>query len=176
MYNNKKGYILGGLISYNKKTILNDTYLASFKERRGIKTALIRVVDNNTGNYFEQELPFGKNQYFSFRVFYNKGIASIKSMVRVDFSKENCETCEEDGYYLFFDGKSIKKAIKFYSFEDVLSWVSEKVIFPTDEGGKKGKILYSREEGKLIEASIRRKQISREVGEFIWNGEFITLK
>lgn len=174
-YKNKTGYIIGGLISLDKKEIDNSSYLISFKKEKDTYKIITRVV-NESGNYLENIERFGTESLFSLEVFDRQGIENIKNMAYIDYHAEACGV-NGGGYYLFNDGVSFIKAIDLYQVSEAgLFRVSQEVVFPKEKGGIEGKILFKDETVNFIDESSNRTKMVIESCEFIWEGKLLELK
>lgn len=174
------GYVLGGLIALDKKTINNSTYLVSIKKVAVDETyektyAITRVINQNKDGYLENISMLDTN-VFSLEVYDNKGLDSIENMAYISYMAESCGV-NGGGYYLFNDEKSLNKAIDVSSIGDGgVYWLSEKVIFPNDIKGKKGKILFKSEEGEVVDEETQHEKIKIESIEFVWEGKLLNIK
>ena len=165
------GFTLGSLISLDKATFENLTYLISLK-KVGLKSFLkTRVLENN--------LEFNENNSrlftgeFSIKATGNNGLDNIKSIFEIDYLAESCGV-NGGGIYLFYDGEDLIKAIDYTQVADAdLYWFIEEYIFPNDKDGIKGKIVYKSEVGetKEYETEWIESKITRRILE--WNGKEI---
>ncbi len=177
-YNNKVGYIIGGLLSLDQKEVGDSIYLISFKQNtlEGGYDLLIRLVNKKTLEYIELPYTLGDTNIFSIHVHDNKGLSSIKDMLLIDFMAEACGV-DGGGCYFFNDGQSLTKAIQFSRMVDGdLYWQHEKVIFPEDYEGIKDKIVFISEHGETINEDTNYKKTTTESIEFIWKGKFLEIK
>lgn len=171
---NSVGYVIGGLLSQDTKSIKNSTYLVSFKKKKKNTYILIRLVHNGN-NYLEHENIFGTESTFTIRVFNDRGVANIKDMVYIDYIAESCGV-NGGGYFLFNEGEKLTKAIDLSSVGDGgIYWNIEEVVFPNDEKGKEGKILYKSETGEVLDDTTNRTKITIETCEFTWQGKELKL-
>lgn len=174
-YNNKIGYIIGGLLSLDQKNIGDSTYLISLQKGENQFNLLIRLVNIQNIEYLE--LPYKlPTDTFSIKVYGNKGITAIKDMLLVDFVAEACGV-NGGGCYFFNDGKSLIKAISYSEIVDAdVYWLGEKVIFPNDNKGVKEKIVFVSEEEEKIDEETNHVRTKLESIEFTWKGQFLELK
>ncbi|MCG8805368.1 SH3 domain-containing protein [Tenacibaculum finnmarkense] len=174
-YKNSIGFILGGLISLDKKEVDNSKYLLSLKKENSAYYILVRVV-NEDKPYLENSSLLGVEQGFSMKTFDNQGVVSIENMVYIDFMVESCGF-NGGGYYLFNDGNTLKKAIELTQIGDGGNWFGEELIFPTNKNGKEGVILYEKEIGEVLDEQTNHTKIIIEKKELIWKGKtFIQTK
>lgn len=174
-YNNKEGYMIGGLISLDKKIINNSMYLISLKKVNDDYHIITRVVNEEGKKYLENSSRFGTESLFSLEVFDNRGLENINNMAFINYHVESCGA-NDGGYYLFNDGISLIKAIDVSSVGDAGDWFVEEVVFPNQKGGKKGKILYSREKGEVVDETNNHTKAVVETCEFVWKGKLLELK
>lgn len=87
------------------------------------------------------------------KVFNNKGLKDITNLIQIDYQGEYCGAESGDSwlYWSAMDG--------FNQLADLIGWadmdyIAERFIFPTDEGGKSGKIIYEIEHGVLEEDTV----------------------
>ena len=164
----KVGFVLGSLISLDKATNGNLTYLVSLK-KDGLKLfAKTRVFEN--GLDFKENVSQLMTGEFSIKAGGNKGLENIKSIFQIDYLAESCGV-NGGGIYLFYDGNDFLKAIDYTQVADAdLYWFVEDYIFPNEEGGIKGKIVYKSEVGetKDYETEWTESKITRRILE--WNG------
>jgi hypothetical protein len=166
--------VLGGLISLDKATFGNLTYLIALKkdgEKVFLKT---RVYDNN-GVFKENTSQLSTNE-FSIKADGNKGIDNLISIFEIDYLAESCGV-NGGGIYLFYDGKELIKAIDYSQVVDGSAyWFFEEYIFPNDKDGMKGKIIYRSEIGetKDEETEWTESKITSRILE--WNGKEVIPK
>lgn len=167
----KVGFVLGSLISLDKSTNGNLTYLISLK-KDGIKLfAKTRILENGL-DFKENESQLMTGE-FSIKAIGNKGLESIKSIFKIDYLAESCGV-NGGGIYLFYNGMELIKAIEYTRVADAdLYWFIEEYIFPNDKDGIKGKIVYKSEFGetKEYETEWTESKTTRRVLE--WNGKEI---
>lgn len=148
-FQDKIGYVLGGLISADKVSYKNFTYLVSFKREGDITFLKTRILDSKKG-YIENISQLNSHT-FSISAHGNKGLDDVLGIFEVDYMAEACGI-DGGGIYLFFNGKDLLKAIDFSQVGDAGEyWYFEEYIFPSDENGISGKILYKREVGETRE-------------------------
>lgn len=169
--NNKIGFVLGILISLDKVTNTNLTYLISLKKDGFKLFAKTRVLEN--GLDFKENISQLITREFSIKAIGNKGLENIKSILKIDYLAESCGA-NGGGIYLFYDGKNLMKAIDYTQVADAGAyWLIEEYIFPHDKGGKEGKIVYKREHGetKEYETEWVETKLTQRILE--WNGKEI---
>ncbi|MCX2680401.1 SH3 domain-containing protein [Galbibacter sp. EGI 63066] len=144
-YNGKEGYILGGLISLEKKILGNSTYLFAYKKEKGNTRPflLIRHVDEK-GEYTETVSELYTDHQFSIELYDNRGVEGIKNIMYVSYMAEACGV-DGGGIYYFRLDKELKEVFRVTQVGDagVYSFV-ETLTFPSDKEGVKGKIIYNK--------------------------------
>ena len=97
-------------------------------------------------------------------------------MLHINY-KSNALNVNNGGYYLFNEKGSLKKAIELKSISDGSYGTVDKVIFPDDEDGFIGRILFSREVGGITpnQNNSSRTSTTIESCEFIWEGKELKL-
>ncbi|TDQ25634.1 SH3 domain-containing protein [Tenacibaculum caenipelagi] len=167
-HKDKEGFVLGGLLALDSKKIDDSVYLVTLRKEKNDTKVLVRVVNGND-EYIENSSIL-KSTTFSIKVYDNKGISSIKNMIYIDYLAEACGV-EGGGCYLFNNGKSLVKSIELSSISEAgLFWFKEDVVFPTDLGGQKGKIILKREGGQIIDEESNHTKVTLETKEFSWEG------
>ncbi len=142
-YQDKIGYVVGGLLSLDTKKANRDIYLTSFKQEKYDEhsfkgSLLVRLYAN--GKIIKKEFPFDdmfEGISFKMKVFNNVGISNVKNVLFISVEEVTCGF-SITGYYYFNDEKKLNKAIELYSGGNETLEVSEKLIFPNDKNGKKG--------------------------------------
>ena len=85
---------------------------------------------------------------FSIKVFNNRGIENIKNILLIDYLSEACGV-DGGGIYFFYDDEELTKAMDYIRVVDADAYrYMEDYIFPNDNEGVQGKILYKREVGE----------------------------
>ncbi len=150
--NGKTGFVLGGLIALNHKEINGKTYVVTtaFHDEQYYVRARVITKDKQ---YYGHETRLNTNA-FTIQVYGNRGITGIEDMLKI---KLFAEACGVDGgeFYLFNDGKQLIEAIHLAVVGDGgVFWFDESIVFPTDEDGREGMVMYSREHGELMSGEI----------------------
>ena len=167
-YENNEGFILGGLLSLDSKEIDDSIYLVTLKKEKDETYISVRVVNGNN-DYIENNSKL-KTTTFTIKAYDNKGVDAIKNIIFIDYIAEACGV-EGGGYYLFNNGTSLVKSIELSSISEAgLFWFKEDVVFPSDKGGQKGKIILKREGGEIIDEESNHTKVTLETKEFRWEG------
>lgn len=170
----KVGFVLGSLISLDKATYGNLTYLISLKKIGSTLFAKTRVLEN--GKEFKENISPLLTSEFSIKAIGNQGLGNIKSIFHIDYLSEACGV-NGGGIYLFYDGNNFVKAIDYMQIADADAyWFFEEYTFPNEEGGMQGKIVYKRVAGetKEYETEWTESKTTRRILE--WNGREIIPK
>lgn len=170
----KVGFVTGSLISLDRVTNGNLTYLVTLK-KDGNKTYLkTRVIEK--GLQYVENISLLKTGEFSIKSLGNKGLDSLKDVFAIDYFSEACGV-DGGGILLFYDGKSLIKAVdyKWVSDSDAY-WIYEEYIFPEDEGGIKGKIVYKSKIGETKESKTEWVETMHTRRILEWNGREIIPK
>lgn len=152
-YDEKIGYILGGLISLIEVKDDNLRCFISFEKTEGKLYILTRVLSDLQNDYFENRSEFfGDNYGFCLKLFDNKGLDGINNILYINYLPES-GGANSGGYYLFFDKKKLHNVIDVTSRSDIGLWESENLYFPKDSLGAKNKIIYIKEKGEYSESN-----------------------
>ena len=87
-YKGDTGYVLGGLISYEKKERASITYLFAYRKKEFSYDVLIRTLYPD-GQFTEIETTLGPTN-FSVELYDNKGISGVNSILHIDNRLEVC--------------------------------------------------------------------------------------
>ena len=173
-YQNKTGYIVGGLIALDKQTVASTTYLVTLKKKGEEDLILIRMLDENK-QYIEYEGDYHTDHAFSITALKNKGVPNVKNILYVDYHAEACGV-NGGGYYLFNNGERLTKAVDLYSMSEAgLFSVTESVVFPEDAKGVKNKITLVREHTTTDEDS-QKTETSIASKAYAWEGKELKLE
>ena len=147
--NDKVGYVLQGLISLEKLSHGKSDYF--FALRRDENNAYLKIRNKTSDStYSEIESRLG-NEVFALEITGNRGFEGLDHIIRVNYIAEACMV-EGGGQYYFSDGKKLTKAMEYSAIADGgVFWFYEELIFPNDEMGMPGKLIYKRNLGNFIE-------------------------
>ena len=171
-HNNKVGYILGGLISLEKKEINNSKYFFAYKKDENNYSIIIRLL-NNKSEIIEVKSILSTTE-FSVDIFDNKGIENIDNILFINYLAEACGI--DGGGIFFFKAKSeLVKVLEISQVSDAgVYWLEEKLIFPKEKDGVKGKIVYQKEIGNYEDEETNWIEIKKTSRELEWkNGVLI---
>ena len=170
----KVGFVLGSLISLDKVSKGNLTYLVSLKKNGHKLYVKTRVLEDGLG--FKENISQLMTSEFSIKALGNRGLKNIKSIFEIDYLAESCGA-NGGGIYLFYNGRELIKAIDYTQVADADAyWFFEEYIFPNDKNGKENKIVYYKEVGETKEYKTQwtESTISKRVLE--WDGNEIIPK
>lgn len=99
----------------------------------------------------------------------NKGLNNVVDILEFGESAESCggvNACN----VIFWDGKNLMLAKTLYPGSDAPAYASDRLIFPSDKGGEKGKIIGDQEEGWYSQDQEKDIVEYRKQVEYIWTG------
>lgn len=173
-HNNKTGYVLGSLISLEKKQIGDFKYFFTYGKDGERFYIIIRTLDNQ--NEIKELVTELGTVEFSFDLSDNKGIDGISNIVFVNYLAEACGV-DGGGIYFFQTENELKKVFKIIQVSDAgVYWNIEELIFPTDKNGVKGKIVYQKELGDYKDETTNWVEISKVSRELEWKNSEILPK
>ncbi|WP_190809810.1 SH3 domain-containing protein [Flagellimonas sp. S3867] len=154
-YDDATGYILGGLLSIEKKNLNAMDYFFAFSKEGNRDFLNIRNVVR--GEYLEQKIPLSHTN-IAIHVIGDRGLPNLDGILYVDYIAEACGV-ETGGIYFFAHASGLTKVAELSEISDAgVSYRSEQFIFPDDQGGIPGKIFFKKEQGEnLDEASLWTK-------------------
>nr|WP_299388026.1 SH3 domain-containing protein [Allomuricauda sp.] len=163
------GYILGGLLSLERKTLNGEHYYFSYSKEGERNYLNIRNVVH--GDYAERKIPLS-NTNFAIRILDNKGIPNLDGMLYIDYYSEACGT-DGGGIYLFVQDNELVDMAALSNISDSgIYFHAEQFIFPSDLGGLPNKILFKKERGEIFDESTHWTKTTVEIRELSWvNGQ-----
>jgi len=173
-FKNEIGYILGGLISIEKREINNSQYFFAFKKIQDNYSLIIRHLTKNSElKEIESEL---ETHEFSVELYNNRGIEGIENVLFINYIAEACGI-DGGGIYFFRTKNEIKKVFEIEEISDGgIYWFSETLIFPNDKKGVSGKIVYKKEAGVYEDEETNWIEITKTSRELKWENEKIVPK
>jgi hypothetical protein len=105
----------------------------------------------------------------------NRGVKGVKNIIDLRFSDDYCGGAFGDIIY-FWTGTDLFHVKTLYDGADAPVYSSEELIFPADEGGKPGVIIFKYEDGEWDE--VQEKDIVNEsrTEYYFWNGSQLVKK
>lgn len=163
----KKGYILDEFIALERKVFNTDTYLFQLSTYGSDSSIIrIRLIDENKKiHVISTEM---RTFYFSAHVSDNKGLADVKSILRIQFFAEACGI--NGGEKIFFH---VNSALEFIadlsSIGDggVFSY-DEQLIYPNDEQGIEDAIIYRSELVQYLDDDMTWEEIKIVNRQLLW--------
>ncbi|WP_396591732.1 SH3 domain-containing protein [Allomuricauda sp. R78024] len=159
------GYLLGGLLSLEKKTLNSQNYFFAYS-KEGKRTFLnIRNIKN--GTYIEKKIPLA-NSTIRIKALDDKGVPGLDGILLIDYYAEACGM-EGGGIYLFAQNDELTKVASLSQISDAgVFYYSEKFVFPFDEGGISGKILFKKERNENLDEASQWKKTAMETRMLSW--------
>jgi hypothetical protein len=171
-FKNKVGYILGGLISIEKKENASSIYFFVYKKHAKFDYSIIIRHLNKNLELKEAEYELATSK-FSLELHDNKGIEGIENVLYLNYLGDACGF-DNGGIYYFQLENELKKVFVITQYGNEEGWQTEYLIFPNDEKGIQGKIVYQKELAVYKDHAtnwVESKKTSRELK---WeNGEII---
>ncbi|RYC51821.1 SH3 domain-containing protein [Flagellimonas olearia] len=164
-YNEMTGYILGGLLSIQRKTLKGTHYYFALSKQGNTVFLNIRHVQD--GTYWEKKTRLVHTD-FKITVLGDKGVPNLDGILFVDYLS-NTEDRENGGIYLFPHNHMLTEVVQLSQVSEAGNYYhSENLIFPDDHGGIPDKIFYKKEQGKNLDASSNWIQTAVETRELSW--------
>lgn len=164
-YDDVTGYILGGLLSIEKKNLNAMDYFFTFSKEGNRDFLNIRNVVG--GKYVEQKIPLSHTNV-TFHTIGNRGIPNLDGILYVDYIAESCNV-EAGGIYLFAQNNELTKVAALSQISDAgVFYYSEEFIFPFDEGGIPTKIIFKKELNENLDETSRWIKTAMETRELSW--------
>ena len=172
-YKGTEGYVLGGLLAMEKKTINNVVHLFGRSKAGNQDYLLIRTLKDD-GSFTEKSTKLGNSQFYLSDLG-SKGLPNIESILFVDYLAEACGV-EGGGIYLFQQEGALHQVARLSQVSDAGAYyLWEEFIFPDDEHGVAGKIRYKKEMGEFLDEASNWKKTSVETKELVWNNNSLGL-
>ena len=172
-YKGIDGYVLGGLLALDKKTINEVTHLFGRAKTSDEDYLLIRTLKED-GSFKEKSIRLANGQFYLSQLG-PKGLDHVDGILHVDYLAEACGI-EGGGIYLFQQEGQLHQVARLSQVSDAGSYYFwEEFIFPEDKGGKIGKIIYKKEIGEYFDEVANWKKSSIETKELVWTDTNLTL-
>ena len=164
-YNDQEGYILGGLLSFERKTVVGNPYFFAFSKEGERQFLNIRHIYK--GVYSEQKVPISHTN-LSIHVLENKGILDVDNILYIDYHAQT-DGIEDGGIYFFVQNHTLHKIGQLSQISDSgLFYKSERFVFPDDEDGTPGIILFQKEKGEVLDEETQWVQTTTETRKLLW--------
>ncbi|MEM9363481.1 MAG: SH3 domain-containing protein [Bacteroidota bacterium] len=164
-YDTVEGYILGGLLSLERKTVAGNPYFFTFSKEG--KRNFLNIRSIHKGTYTEQKVPLSHTN-LSIHVLGNKGIQDVDNILYLDYHAQ-ANGIEDGGIYFFVKNHTLHKIGALSQISDSgLFYQSERFVFPDDEEGIPGVILFRKEKGEMLDEETQWVQTTTETRKLLW--------
>jgi hypothetical protein len=176
------GYVWGGLIAEGSVTCASDNDIRfmygieSSKEEKfeyysnyKIKIQMRACKNNKELSKIVLEGDGNLEIYHWIENFGNKGLEGIKDIIEFGVSQQMCAGVNAYNY-VFWNGEKMIYATQLRPGGDAPYFASDDLIFPTDEGGVKGKIIRDEKSGESLDDGTDNIESHSRV-EYEWTGE-----
>jgi hypothetical protein len=163
------GYIPSAFISFEKVTFGKSHFYFGLKAVEEYNRILmIREPINDT---VYKEIAFNlSNSSFGIEAFDDRGVKGIQNVLHINYYAEACGV-DDGGVYFFYNGKELIKAFEYVSWGDAdIAWHHEELIFPEDEMGMEGFVIFSQEHEELIDEDLRWYKSEGNSFNITWTG------
>mgnify|MGYP002619662311 CR=1 FL=1 len=173
-YEGQEGYINGGLLSPEKVSTEKNNYLFSLKKNDYEYFLILRYLDSHN-EIKEIETALYTNE-FTIKTYNNKGLEGVEEIIYIDYFAEACGV-NGGGIYFFRIKDTLSKVIEITQISDAgVFWNFEELIFPDDENGVSGKIIFEHEKGIYKDEEGSWMQITKNIMQLEWkNGKLSPL-
>jgi len=174
-HNGLEGYIVGGLISLkrHKSHYSSDSFFLyglSKNNEHSSKSINIRLVSNHKISNEIQIQLFG-NGDFEILNFNNKGLENVNDIIVIDNYSEACGIDGGKSYVINNLGKLTHMGNTSEIGDGGVYHYESYFTFPTDEGGKKGVVIYNQENGEEMDEKTNWYITTSQKRELVWNGK-----
>jgi hypothetical protein len=172
-YKGTVGYVLGGLLALEKKTINNVVHLFGRSKVGDVDHLLIRSLQED-GSFTEKTTRLGNTQFYLSQLG-KKGLPNIEGILLIDYVAEACGI-EGGGIYLFQQAGKLHQVARLSQVSDAGTYYFwEEFIFPEDDHGVDGKIRYKKEIGEQFDEFSNWTKKSVEMKELVWSNDTLGL-
>lgn len=173
-YNGIEGYIVGGLISLKKHNSFNDpnsffVYNLSKEINTDLNAVNIRFIKNDTINS-EIKIELFGNRSFEISNFDNRGLENVNDIIVIDNYSESCGIAGGQ-FYIICNSKGLVYMARTYEVGDGGMYHEKSTFtFPSDEGGRKGIIIYNQESGEMKDETTNWYITTSQQRDLQWSG------
>ena len=126
------------------------------------------------GHFKEKSIRLGNGQFLLTHLG-TKGLTDIDGILHIDYIAEDCGD-EGGGIYLFQEEGQLRQVARLSQVSDAGAYYFwEEFIFPEDEEGIAGKILYQKKMGEYFDEKSNWKKSSIETKELVWTNNNLGL-
>ena len=168
----EEGYILGGLIALDHVIMGEAVYLVSLGKEGDVLKGQVRVIrEEGSRAYEEIAVNFPVESYlFQIEGKEIRGIDGVNNAILIDFVAEACGV-NGGGSYIFDTGEKLIEAFRFIEASDAGVYsVTETLIFPDDQGGKEGTVIFKRVVWELKDEETNWEETVSTEREIQWIG------
>ncbi|MAU26926.1 MAG: hypothetical protein CMH48_06860 [Muricauda sp.] len=171
-YKGTTGYVLGGLISLEKKELNGSTYLFGYSRSGDLEYLNIRSPKPD-GSFTENTLRLAHSG-ITIQGHGNKGLTGVDGILYINYRAEACGM-QGGGIYCFQEGHRLIPAARLTQISEAgVFYRWETFVFPTDQEGVAGKILFKKEQGENLDDDSKWYKITTETRELVWaNGRLV---
>ncbi|MEL6485325.1 MAG: SH3 domain-containing protein, partial [Bacteroidota bacterium] len=170
-YDTTVGYILGGLLSLEKKSINGKPYFFAYSKNEDQVFLNIRAL--NMGKYTEEQIALA-NAGFHIKTMKGKGVPGLDTILVVDYMAEACGMEGGEVYFFWNEDRLVKVANLSQMFEAGMFHYAERFIFPEDEGGVPDRIVFHKETYTVLDEIGEWEQKTVETRRLTWANGALT--
>nr|WP_297916797.1 SH3 domain-containing protein [uncultured Allomuricauda sp.] len=164
-YDTTEGYILGGLLSLERKTLGYTHYY--FAVSREGERSFLNMRHRREGTYLEKKIPI-PHENFSIQTLGNKGVYGLDDILFINYHSEAC-MMEGGGIYFFVQNDTIHEVGQLSEISDAgIFHLKEKLIFPKDEDGIPNTILFKKVTQSILDDETEWVQTTIETRKLRW--------
>lgn len=148
----KEGYVLGALMALQKIEYDGETFLFNQKQLENSLEIDVRRIDG--ASYVEYKGVISEDAVYQFSVTEGRGLSELEYVVTIDMLSESCGV--DGGEVLFLiDQKDQYTDVFLTDISDAgIFSFEEQLIFPNEEGGVEGQVLYRSEKYEALDAEM----------------------
>ncbi|MEM1340450.1 MAG: SH3 domain-containing protein [Bacteroidota bacterium] len=165
-YKGIEGYVLGGLMAIERKIINEVTHLFGHAKTGNEDYLLIRSLKED-GSFTEKATRLEATQFYLLYLG-TMGVPDLQGILLVDYVSEGCGS-EGGGIYLFQQDEQLHQVARLSQVSDAGAYYFwEEFVFPDDDHGAAGKILFKKEKGEYMDKESNWTRITKETRELTW--------
>ncbi|WP_343487892.1 SH3 domain-containing protein [Allomuricauda sp. d1] len=165
-YKGTTGYVLGGLLSLERKQLYGKTHLFGYAKNGELEYLYIRTLKPD-GSFGEKSVRLSHGN-LALKTMDNRGLNGVDGILYIDYLAEACGV-EGGGIYLFQQDDELKQVARLSQVSEAgVFYHAEEFIFPHDQGGMPGKVLLKKEQGENLDETSNHIKRSVETRELVW--------